>query len=130
MSRRRATTDDKKRPAGTAGNHVLPNPPAVSQRDWQENCKAEKKNAPARLHCLIEGGRGINQHRTDHGRGSDGKNVFGGITKSQLLDGAIVAADKIKRRHDDTELNELDDEELKRRSIKRIVPKPTCHSID
>src|SRR4029077_13858900 len=60
----------------------------------------------------------------------DGKNVFGRITKSQLLDGTIVAADKIKRRHDYAELNQIDDEELKRRSIKRIVPKPACHSID
>src|SRR5438093_8550383 len=127
MSRRRATTDDKKRAAGAAGNHVLPNPPAVSQRDWQENCKAQKKNATTRLHCLIEGGRGINQHRTDDRGRCDRENVFGRITKSQLLNSAIVAADKIKRRHDYAELNQIDDEELKRRSIKRIVPKPTCH---
>ena len=56
--------------------------------------------------------------------------MFGRITEGELLDSAIVAPNKIKRSHNHAELNQIDDEELKRRGVKRVVPKPTCHSVD
>src|SRR6188474_3651018 len=107
----------------------MPDPSPVSQRDWQENCKAQKQYTPARLHCLIERSRGINEHRTDRSRCDDGEDVFGRIPKGQFLNSAIVAADEVKRGHDYAELNHVDDEELKRRGIEGIEPKPTSQSI-
>src|SRR5215469_10705901 len=56
--------------------------------------------------------------------------MFGRIPEGQLLDATIVATDKVKRRHNYAELNHADDEELKRRGIERIEPKPACHSVD
>src|SRR4029077_8760869 len=126
----RAAADDEKRSASAGGNDILPDPSAVSQRDWQENCEAQKQYTSTRLHCLIERRRGINHHRPAHGRCDHGQNVFARIPKGQLLDSTIVAANKVKRRHDYAELNHVDDEELKRRGIKRIEPNPTCQSVD
>ena len=56
--------------------------------------------------------------------------MFSCVPESELLHGAIVPADEVKRRHNHPELNQIDDEELKRRSIKCIVPKPAYQSVD
>src|SRR5439155_26965842 len=124
------TTDHEKRPAGAARNHVLANPPPIGQRCRKKNCKTQQEHAAARLHRLIKCRRGINQHCTNHCCRNDGENVFGGVTESKLLHSPIVAADKVQSCHDHAELNQIDDEELKRRGVKCVVPKPPCNSVD
>ena len=56
--------------------------------------------------------------------------MFGSVPESELLYSTIVATDKVKRCHNDAELNQINDEELKWRGIKCVVPKPACDSVD
>src|SRR5947199_9632520 len=114
MSRRRTATNDEKRASRAAGNNILPNPPAISQRHRQENCETQKKNATARLHRLIERRCRINQHRTNDGRSYEREDVFGRITEGELLDSAIVATNKIRRDTSNPRLIRSKIEELNR----------------
>src|SRR5206468_5680447 len=109
-----AATNDEERSADATRDDVLSNPPAISQRQRQKNREAQQEHAAARLHRLIKGRGGINQHRAHYGRRRNRKNVLGRITKGQFLDCPIIPANKVQRRHNHTELNKVDDEELKR----------------
>jgi hypothetical protein len=108
----------------------LPNPPAIGQRQRQKNCEAQKEHAAAGLHCLVKGRGGINQHRADHNRCCERKDVLGRIAEGELLDCPIITAHEVQRRHNHTELNKVNDKELERRCIKSVISQPARYSIN
>ena len=126
----RAAANHEKRTVDLAGSDIFLNPATVEQRHRQKNHETQEQHGATRFHGLIECRCRINQQRTYPRRHDDGKKMLSRISEGPFLYGTIVAADEIKRLHNDGELNQVNDEELKRRRVERIIPQPAYDSVD